>query len=110
MTAAPTDREIAERIVEDYFGPEEDGQWAWVKIRGTNMPDDITAALSARRAAAVTALLAASRRLSSAPTIEATAQALAEQLSAATGGRAAVGALADASALLDGTAGTTITT
>jgi two-component system sensor histidine kinase KdpD len=46
--------------------------------------------LSSRRAAAVTALLAASRRLSSAPSIEATAQALAEQLSAATGGQAAV--------------------
>jgi two-component system sensor histidine kinase KdpD len=46
--------------------------------------------LSSRRAAAVTALLAASRRLSSAPTIEATAQALAEQLAGATGGRAAV--------------------
>jgi two-component system sensor histidine kinase KdpD len=48
------------------------------------------AVLSARRAAAVTALLAASRRLSSSPTIEAAAQALAEQLSAATGGKAAV--------------------
>ncbi len=48
------------------------------------------AVLSARRAAAVTALLAASRRLSSAPNLEAAAQALAEQLSAATGGKAAV--------------------
>ena len=42
------------------------------------------------RAAAVSALLAASRRLSSASTAEATAQALAEQLSASTGGKAAV--------------------
>ncbi len=48
------------------------------------------AVLSTRRAAAVTALLAASRRLSSAPTVEAAAQALAEQLSAATGGKAAM--------------------
>jgi two-component system sensor histidine kinase KdpD len=48
------------------------------------------AVLSGRRAAAVTALLAASRRLSNASTSEATAQALAEQLSASTGGKAAV--------------------
>ncbi|HVY35583.1 MAG TPA: sensor histidine kinase KdpD [Caulobacteraceae bacterium] len=48
------------------------------------------AVLSARRAAAVTALLAASRRLSSAPTVETAAQALAEQLSAAIGGKAAM--------------------
>jgi two-component system sensor histidine kinase KdpD len=48
------------------------------------------AVLASRRAAAVTALLAASRRLSSASTAEATAQALAEQLSASTGGKAAV--------------------
>ena len=48
------------------------------------------AVLSSRRAAAVTALLAASRRLSSASTAEDTAQALAEQLSASTGGKAAV--------------------
>jgi two-component system sensor histidine kinase KdpD len=46
------------------------------------------ATLSARRAAAVTALLAASRRLSAAPSTQAAAQALAEQLSAATGGQA----------------------
>ncbi|HUO22233.1 MAG TPA: sensor histidine kinase KdpD, partial [Caulobacteraceae bacterium] len=46
--------------------------------------------LSKSRAAAVTALLAASRRLSSAPTLEATAQALAEQIAGATGGVAAV--------------------
>jgi two-component system sensor histidine kinase KdpD len=43
-----------------------------------------------RRAAAVTSLLAASRRLSGAAKREDTAQALAEQLAAATGGRAMV--------------------
>jgi two-component system sensor histidine kinase KdpD len=48
------------------------------------------AILTARRAAAVTALLAASRRLSAASTSEAAAQALAEQLSASTGGKAVV--------------------
>ncbi|MEO8926146.1 MAG: sensor histidine kinase KdpD [Caulobacteraceae bacterium] len=48
------------------------------------------ARLSSRRASAVTALLAASRRLSGAPTGDATAQALAEQASAAAGGRAVV--------------------
>jgi two-component system sensor histidine kinase KdpD len=44
----------------------------------------------ARRTAAVTALLAASRRLSAASSAQDAAQALAEQLSAATGGKAAV--------------------
>jgi len=48
------------------------------------------AQLSARRAAAVTALLAASRRLSTATTEAETAQALAEQASAAANGRAVV--------------------
>ena len=48
------------------------------------------ARLSARRAAAVTALLAASRRLSATATQDETAQALAEQASAASGGRAVV--------------------
>ncbi len=48
------------------------------------------ARLSARRAAAVTALLAASRRLSSAGTQDEAAQILAEQASAASGGRALV--------------------
>jgi two-component system sensor histidine kinase KdpD len=46
--------------------------------------------LSSRRASAVTALLAASRRLSAAPTQGEAAQALAEQASAAAGGRAVV--------------------
>jgi two-component system, OmpR family, sensor histidine kinase KdpD len=46
--------------------------------------------LSANRAAAVTALLAASRRLSAATTQAETAQALAEQASAASGGRSVV--------------------
>ena len=45
---------------------------------------------SARRASAVSALLAASRRLSGAATQEATAKILAEQVSAAAGGRAVV--------------------
>ncbi len=45
------------------------------------------AQLSSRRASAVTALLAASRRLSAAPGKDETAQALAEQASAAAGGR-----------------------
>jgi two-component system sensor histidine kinase KdpD len=48
------------------------------------------ALLSANRAAAVTALLAASRRLSAATTQAETAQALAEQASAASGGRSVV--------------------
>ena len=48
------------------------------------------AILSANRAAAVTALLAASRRLSAATTQAETAQALAEQASAASGGRSVV--------------------
>ena len=48
------------------------------------------AVLSANRAAAVTALLAASRRLSAATTQAETAQALAEQASAASGGRSVV--------------------
>ena len=48
------------------------------------------ARLAARRAAAVTALLAASRRLSGASDEAATAQALADQASAASGGRAVV--------------------
>jgi two-component system sensor histidine kinase KdpD len=48
------------------------------------------AKLSSSRAAAVTALLAASRRLSAASTQGETAQALAEQASAAAGGRAVV--------------------
>ena len=48
------------------------------------------AQLSSRRAAAVTALLAASRRLSTATTEQETAQALAEQASAAANGRAVV--------------------
>src|SRR5665213_971870 len=48
------------------------------------------ARLSSRRASAVTALLAASRRLSAAPTVDETAQALAEQASAAAGARAVV--------------------
>jgi two-component system sensor histidine kinase KdpD len=48
------------------------------------------AQLSSRRAAAVTALLAASRRLSTATTEAETAQALAEQASAASNGRAVV--------------------
>jgi two-component system sensor histidine kinase KdpD len=48
------------------------------------------AQLSAQRASAVTALLAASRRLSAASTQDETAQALAEQASAAAGGRAVV--------------------
>jgi two-component system sensor histidine kinase KdpD len=48
------------------------------------------ARLSARRASAVTALLAASRRLSAASTEAETAQVLAEQASAASGGRAVV--------------------
>jgi two-component system, OmpR family, sensor histidine kinase KdpD len=48
------------------------------------------AKLSSRRASAVTALLAASRRLSGAPTQGETAQALAEQAAAAGGGRAVV--------------------
>jgi two-component system sensor histidine kinase KdpD len=48
------------------------------------------ARLSAQRAAAVTALLAASRRLSAATTQAETAQALADQASAASGGRAVV--------------------
>jgi two-component system sensor histidine kinase KdpD len=48
------------------------------------------AQLSGQRAAAVTALLAASRRLSAASTQTETAQALAEQASAASGGRAVV--------------------
>jgi two-component system sensor histidine kinase KdpD len=48
------------------------------------------ARLSAQRAAAVTALLAASRRLSAASTQDETAQALADQASAASGGRAVV--------------------
>ena len=46
--------------------------------------------LSSRRASAVTALLAASRRLSGVATRAATASALAEQASAAGGGRAVV--------------------
>ena len=46
--------------------------------------------LSSRRASAVTALLAASRRLSGGATVEDTAQALAEQASAAAGARAVV--------------------
>jgi two-component system sensor histidine kinase KdpD len=46
--------------------------------------------LSSRRASAVTALLAASRRLSGGATVEDTAQALAEQASAAAGSRAVV--------------------
>ncbi len=46
--------------------------------------------LSSRRASAVTALLAASRRLSAGATIGDTAQALAEQASAAAGSRAVV--------------------
>jgi two-component system sensor histidine kinase KdpD len=45
---------------------------------------------SSRRASAVTALLAASRRLSGGATVEDTAQALAEQASAAAGSRAVV--------------------
>ncbi|MDR3510278.1 MAG: sensor histidine kinase KdpD [Caulobacteraceae bacterium] len=48
------------------------------------------ARLSAQRAAAVTALLAASRRLSAASTQDETAQALADQAGAASGGRAVV--------------------
>ena len=48
------------------------------------------AILSANRAAAVSALLAASRRLSAATTQAETAQALAEQASAASGGRSVV--------------------
>jgi two-component system sensor histidine kinase KdpD len=48
------------------------------------------AQLSSRRAAAVTALLAASRRLSTATTEQETAQALAEQASVAANGRAVV--------------------
>ncbi len=48
------------------------------------------ARLSSRRASAVTALLAASRRLSAGATLEDTAQALAEQASAAAGSRAVV--------------------
>jgi len=48
------------------------------------------AGLVARRAASVTALLAASRRLSAAPTQAEAAQALAEQASAAAGGGAVV--------------------
>jgi two-component system sensor histidine kinase KdpD len=48
------------------------------------------ARLSSRRASAVTALLAASRRLSAGATLEETAQALAEQASAAAGARAVV--------------------
>lgn len=48
------------------------------------------AILSANRAAAVTALLAASRRLSAATTQAETAQALAEQAAAASGGRSVV--------------------
>jgi two-component system, OmpR family, sensor histidine kinase KdpD len=48
------------------------------------------AILSANRAAAVSALLAASRRLSAATTQAETAQALAEQASAAAGGRSVV--------------------
>jgi two-component system sensor histidine kinase KdpD len=48
------------------------------------------ARLSAQRAAAVTALLAASRRLSGATTQDETAQALADQASAASGSRAVV--------------------
>jgi len=48
------------------------------------------AQLSSRRAAAVTALLAASRRLSTATTEQETAQALADQASAAANGRAVV--------------------
>ena len=48
------------------------------------------ARLSSRRASAVTALLAASRRLSAASTEAETAQVLAEQASAASGGRAVV--------------------
>ena len=48
------------------------------------------AQLSSQRASAVTALLAASRRLSAASTQDETAQALAEQASAAAGGRAVV--------------------
>ena len=48
------------------------------------------AQLSSRRAAAVTALLAASRRLSTATTEQETAQALAEQASAAANGRSVV--------------------
>jgi two-component system sensor histidine kinase KdpD len=48
------------------------------------------ARLSAQRAAAVTALLAASRRLSAASTQAETAQALADQASAASGGRSVV--------------------
>jgi two-component system sensor histidine kinase KdpD len=46
--------------------------------------------LASRRASAVTALLAASRRLSGGATVEDTAQALAEQASAAAGSRAVV--------------------
>ncbi len=46
--------------------------------------------LSSRRASAVTALLAASRRLSGGATVQDTAQALAEQASAAAGSRAVV--------------------
>ncbi len=48
------------------------------------------ARLSAQRASAVTALLAASRRLSAASTQAETAQALADQAAAASGGRAVV--------------------
>lgn len=48
------------------------------------------AAATSRRAAAVSSLLAASRRLSAAPEKRLAAQALAEQLAAAIGGRAAV--------------------
>jgi two-component system sensor histidine kinase KdpD len=48
------------------------------------------ARLSSRRASAVTALLAASRRLSATATQDETAQVLAEQASAASGGRAVV--------------------
>jgi two-component system, OmpR family, sensor histidine kinase KdpD len=48
------------------------------------------ARLSAQRASAVTALLAASRRLSAATSQDETGQALAEQASAAAGGRAVV--------------------
>ena len=49
-----------------------------------------SAAATSRRAAAVSSLLAASRRLSAAPEKALAAQALADQLAAATGGRAAV--------------------
>jgi two-component system sensor histidine kinase KdpD len=48
------------------------------------------AVATSRRASAITALLAASRRLSGAASREETAQALAEQLAAATGGEAIV--------------------